>query len=1120
MNDYLGVPVPQFPMVEYVHVERVEEMAPFLMSVASASDGWLFLGSNGGLAAGRVSSEGAMFPYRNADQLLSNRCGGGLWAAVLFDSGDRVWLPFCEEPVESGITRAVSKHRSGGVIRLMERNFEAGLSLSWEVGFGRKRGLIKRTSLANVGDVERAILIVEGWRTILPPEMPDGLYTRMSYLAQAYMRHEATLPQVAVYSLNVGISDRPEPYEVMRYAVGVVPKAPDVLLLSDRQIRDILFRRIKPRGESEERGVPGAHLLVWELKLLPGDSVEWWASLDTGLDHCQLEEIRCATEAGLLTEEVLKKDLIAGVWDLEELIARVDGWQVSGDGKFAPHYAMNCLYNSMRGGMPACGNRIPDADFEKFLGERNKACVARLRGERILLAGTLGELRAVAKASGDADLERIAGEYLPLTFGRRHGDPSRPWNRFEIVVRDKSGRPVMNYEGNWRDIFQNWEALAWSYPELLPAMVFTFLNSTTADGYNPYRIQRVGFEWEVLDVADPWSNIGYWGDHQIVYLTRLLDLYERFFPGQLAERLGDETFVFADVPYRIRKFESILRNPRQSIDFDWRRHEVLTARAKVEGADGKLLRSGDGKILRASLAEKLLIPVLVKFASHIPGGGIWMNTQRPEWNDANNALAGFGLSVVTAAYFHRHVVLLRKLFEGGGRFALHTATLTFLEKLEGLKGCAADVADPGARMQFMQAAGLASETHREKCYRGDLGGKEVIGGVRVVEFLSNVASSLRRTLEASRREDGLFHSYNILHFEGREARFENLNLMLEGQVAAVSSGALNPGEVVSLLGVLRKSRLYRADQDSYMLTELKFPVPVGKRNIIPEPIPKVFGELARLGCEEIAKQDVAGRWRFSSGIRNDRDLAGRLEFLSGNPELAGLISRERDEILRVWEEVFRHRQFTGRSEGIFAFEGIGCIYWHMVGKLLVAVGEAFREAGEGTIESQGLADAYHGIRNGLGFMKTAKEFGAIPCDPYSHTPLHCGAQQPGMTGLVKEEILARLMELGVTCEKGRLAFSPGKLLTRKEFCSSGAELRLQGDRRIKIPEGQIAFTLMGVPVIYHLGKHSGMEVNFSNGRSRLGRNYELTLDETASMISRDGKVENIRVGVDPALLWQ
>lgn len=45
--------------------------------------------------------------------------------------------------------------------------------------------------------------------------------------------------------------------------------------------------------------------------------------------------------------------------------------------------------------------------------------------------------------------------------------------------------------------------------------------------------------------------------------------------------------------------------------------------------------------------------MLVRLTHFIPGGGIWMNTQRPEWNDANNALVGYGVSVVTLAYLRR-----------------------------------------------------------------------------------------------------------------------------------------------------------------------------------------------------------------------------------------------------------------------------------------------------------------------------------------------------------------------------------------------------------------------------------------------------------------------------------
>jgi hypothetical protein len=32
-----------------------------------------------------------------------------------------------------------------------------------------------------------------------------------------------------------------------------------------------------------------------------------------------------------------------------------------------------------------------------------------------------------------------------------------------------------------------------------------------------------------------------------------------------------------------------------------------------------------------------------------------MNTQRPEWNDANNALAGYGLSMVTLYQLERYL---------------------------------------------------------------------------------------------------------------------------------------------------------------------------------------------------------------------------------------------------------------------------------------------------------------------------------------------------------------------------------------------------------------------------------------------------------------------------------
>ena len=45
-------------------------------------------------------------------------------------------------------------------------------------------------------------------------------------------------------------------------------------------------------------------------------------------------------------------------------------------------------------------------------------------------------------------------------------------------------------------------------------------------------------------------------------------------------------------------------------------------------------------------------------------------------------------------------------------------------------------------------------------------------------------------------------------------------------------------------------------------------------------------------------------------------------------------------------------------------------------------------------------------------------YGAFPTDPYSHTPAGKGAQQPGMTGQVKEDVISRFGELGVEVKNG------------------------------------------------------------------------------------------------------
>jgi hypothetical protein len=251
-------------------------------------------------------------------------------------------------------------------------------------------------------------------------------------------------------------------------------------------------------------------------------------------------------------------------------MARADALQRTSDSTVTAHHFSNVTFNVMRGGIPMGGYAIDVKEFTKYLARRNASVAATHRDviaawdpimDRPTFIDSIGQ-------TDDVDLIRLAHDYLPFSFSRRHGDPSRPWNAFSIRVSGPDGAPLQHYEGNWRDIFQNWEAIGMSFPEFLPDMVSVFVNASTPDGFNPYRITNEGIDWEIPDPHDAWGNIGYWGDHQIIYLLRLLAATDRYLPGTIRSLLSDARFTYADVPYRIAPYERLVADPKSTIDFD------------------------------------------------------------------------------------------------------------------------------------------------------------------------------------------------------------------------------------------------------------------------------------------------------------------------------------------------------------------------------------------------------------------------------------------------------------------------------------------------------------------------------------------------------------------------
>ncbi|MBN1241146.1 MAG: hypothetical protein JXA15_00395 [Spirochaetales bacterium] len=1051
----------------WYRIRGYDLMRPFLMALASDSDLWAYVSSSGSLAAGRRDAEGSFFPYETADRVHARweYCGPRTWILVEKDGAVRLWEPFALRPGAAPKKRELRKDPLSARIRFSEEDAESGLVFDYEWAAADSAGLVRSASLrATRGPVR--VRVLDGVVGIRPAGVDNATWNSLSYLADAYTWNEAVADgRLGLYALYAKIWDRAEPKENFeanlvwssgpRFSGG--RRVPSTGLLSSRQVGDFCAGRA-PVTETLVRGGRGAFLRAFEAEL-EGESLEWRLILDGPRSQARVANLADALARGEPDEEAIEAALAANDEGVRALVARADGLQASGDPMAAAHHASNALFNIMRGGVFVDGTAWDKKDLLEFAAARNRLLAPRL-AEALSGLPDRTERTAVMVALRDADpgLRRLAREYLPLTWSRRHGDPSRPWNRFSVRVRDEAGRRLVDYQGNWRDIFQNWEALLASEPAYAESFIATFLSAMTADGHNPYRIGRFGVDWEVVDEDDPWSYIGYWGDHQMVYLVKLLEAAEAREPGALARLWNQRAFAFADVPYRIRPYAELIERPKEGIRFDAAAHRRALARSESVGTEGRLVPGPDGQPLLASLAEKLVTILLAKAGNLVPGGGLWLNTQRPEWNDANNALAGWGLSLVSLAELRRFLVFLRGLdcLDSAVEIAAESAAAisAFVGIIAGTPSGA--VGDSAARGAWMDSVGPVMDVWRNARYEsadrasiraeaGDPVPEPALADLpagRLRAFVEGLLGLVDATLRANRRSDGLWHSYNLMRRGPGGVEVDQLYLMLEGQVAVLGSGLLSPDESASVLGALASSELYVADRRSYILYPDRDLPGFLERNVLDEETlatPVVRGLLAAGGGGVLERQ-ADGTVRFAPGMANRHDVERALAY---DPAGAAVLAGH-------YERLLRHREFTGRSGTMFGFEGLGSVYWHMVAKLLLAASEAcFAAAAVASPVLAELTERYRAIQAGLGYRKSVAEYGAFPADPYSHTPAGGGAQQPGMTGQVKEELLARWNELGLRWRRGRLFLEP-ILLDPREL-----------DR-----EGGLEFTYRRVPFRY------------------------------------------------------
>ena len=1117
----------------YYAVGNVDTIPPFFISLVSDNDHWIFVASNGGLTAGRVSPDTALFPYVTVDKIYDStpHTGCKTLLRVELEGKSHHWEPFNREhDGRFATTRNLYKSVSGNKLLFEEINHDLQLGFRYQWVCSATYGFVRRVELENHGKTGCHVELVDGLQNLLPAGTPRAVQTSSSYLVDAYKWSELDEPTgLAHFTLFSGISDRAEPRESLRattvFCLGLEGRQ---VLLSTEQL-DRFRRGESLTQETCKRGLRGAYLVSLTLELGAHSSRHW--QLVANVEQTQSNTVAMIRELSdpKAVADSIARSVAKGADTLARIVATGDGLQKTAEENVSAHHYANVMFNILRGGIVNNQYLIPSSNFGRHVAFFNRGVYERHRPLLESLPGEIdyARLRSIIEHTGDLQLLRVAREFLPITFGRRHGDPSRPWNHFSIKLVDEQGHRPLTYQGNWRDIFQNWEALLQSYPELVEDVIAKFVNASTVEGYNPYRISDEGIDWEVEDPDDPWSYVGYWGDHQIIYLQKLLELSQQFHPGRLGELLHQRLFSYANVPYRIKPFATVLTNAKSTVDYDDDLALRIAQRVGKLGADGKLLLDASGQVYQVTLLEKLLVALLGKLANLVVDGGIWLNTQRPEWNDANNALVGQGLSMVTLYYLRRYIRFLQTLLASHqGPVSLSREIGQWLTETAGalttLRGSLGDgPVDPRQRYHMLLELGQAASRYRQTVYAQEsFTGDASLDLKLVAGMLDDALAAIDHSIRNNRRKDGLFHAYNLLELKPDAAAIDTLYPMLEGQVAALSSGAIPPAQAVELLEALFSSEVFRPDQKSFLLyPDRELPRFLEKNRVPAESVAAIplLKQMLGRGDTRLIECDAAGTYRFHADLSNVGDLNARLDSLA--PAYGELLESARAPLQAVYEAVFNHRAFTGRSGGMFGFEGLGCVYWHMVARLLLAIQENFFAAREQKADEaicRRLGNLYYRAREGMGFNKTPAEFGAFPIDPYSHTPKHAGAQQPGMTGVVKEEILTRLAELGVRVHAGTVRFEPG-LLRAREFLAEAEPFRfldVDGQwQELIVPVGGLAFTWCQVPLVYRLDDSAAPDVTVTRdgGERQALPGLTLPAEVAQEVFQRSGRIRKIEL---------
>ena len=234
---------------------------------------------------------------------------------------------------------------------------------------------------------------------------------------------------------------------------------------------------------------------------------------------------------------------------------------------------------------------------------------------------------------------------------------------------------------------------------------------------------------------------------------------------------------------------------------------------------------------------KKFVLTLAKVCNYVPGAGIWLNTQRPEWNDANNALVGNGTSMVTVYYLKRFLKFFKNMIINLDidHVDISVEVLNWFNEVESVIQESTRTSHTGIpendRMAYVSKLGKVYEDYRNEIYSEGFSTFEKLSLEKLEHFISLISNQFDETILDNRRKDGLFDAYNTINInlQNQSMDVKKLDLMLEGQVAGLSYKSEHFSSNIQTLESLYSSSLYRPEMNSFILYPVKGIVPFLKR---------------------------------------------------------------------------------------------------------------------------------------------------------------------------------------------------------------------------------------------------------------------------------------------------